>query len=62
MPALPEERAWFAEIVAKTPAYISEFGFRAPPITLRSGLDKIPEGFAEMREGKVSATRLVYKV
>jgi hypothetical protein len=62
LPALPEDRAWFAECCQKTPEYITVFGIRAPPVDLRSGLDKIPEGLDEMRKGKVSAQRIVYKI
>jgi hypothetical protein len=59
---MPHEREWFAEVVKRTPEYIEAFGMRAPPISVREGLENIPKGFQEPRDGKVSAQRLVYKI
>jgi hypothetical protein len=62
LPALPDQRAWFAELVAKTPEFIEVLGIRPAPYIIRGGLEDIPAGFADMQAGKVSAQRLVYKI
>lgn len=62
LPAIKADREFMVEACKKTPDYIENFGIRPPPTTVRQGLDKVVEGLNEMREGKISATRLVYKI
>jgi hypothetical protein len=45
------------------PRFISELGLRPNPITdMEGGLERINDGFELMKSGKVSATKLVYKI
>jgi len=62
LPALPEEREWFKQLIAKTPEFISVLGIKPAPYEVKGGLEDIPAGFDLMKDGKVSAQRLVYKV
>ncbi|WOO80855.1 Protein TOXD [Vanrija pseudolonga] len=62
LPAVKEDLEFHREAVSKTAALVENFGLKAPPVTIRGGLEDIPAGFQEMQEGKVSAKRLVYKV
>ncbi|RSH86775.1 uncharacterized protein EHS24_005047 [Apiotrichum porosum] len=62
IPAIPQERDFFAELCAKTPEYISVFGIRPPPLEERQGLDVITAAFEEMKAGKISGKRIVFKI
>ncbi|KAL7420011.1 hypothetical protein Q5752_004975 [Cryptotrichosporon argae] len=56
------DRAFHVELCKHTPEYFAKHGLRAPPVKIRGGLEDIPAGFEEMKAGKVSGTRLVYKI
>ena len=51
------------EFLKKVPGLIKDGLIKPPKIKVwEGGLDAIPEGLAYMREGKVSAEKIVYKV
>ena len=63
MPANPRDRAYFVKLNKDIPLLFEQFGLQVNPITdMDGGLDGIPAGFERMREGKVSASKLVYKL
>lgn len=62
VPADPELKKWFEQLMAKTPGYIEEGLFKPPPFKVRSGLDNVNAGLKEMQDGKISGERLVYKI
>ncbi|WOO81145.1 Trans-enoyl reductase [Vanrija pseudolonga] len=55
------DAAALAAAVAQLPAFI-DAGLKPIPVDLRSGLERIPEGLDELRAGKVSGKKLVYKI
>jgi hypothetical protein len=60
---VPSDREFYAKLNKDYPRFISEFGLRPNPITdMEGGLERINDGFELMKSGKVSATKLVYKV
>ena len=63
VPAKPEDRAQIAEFMKKTPGLIKDGLVKPPKIKLwEGGLAAIPEGFQYMRDGKVSAEKIVYRI
>ena len=63
IPAVPSDREFYVKLCKDTPRFVGEFGIRPNPITDRDGgLDGILDGFELMKNGKVSASKLVYKV
>ncbi|OCH84775.1 GroES-like protein [Obba rivulosa] len=62
-PVSPEDRAHMAAFLRKVPALVKEGKIRPNRIKLwRGGLTAIPDGLQHMREGKVSAEKIVYRV
>ena len=62
-PANPRDRAFFVKLNQHIPVLFGNFGLKVNPITdMEGGLDGIPAGFELMKDGKVSASKLVYKV
>ncbi|ORY31400.1 enoyl reductase [Naematelia encephala] len=62
MPASAKDRAFLVELMRKTPEIITKYGIRANRLLLRNGLEHITEGWQEMKEGKVSGKKLVYRI
>jgi hypothetical protein len=63
VPAVPSDREFYVKLCKDTPRFVSEFGIRPNPITDRDGgINGILDGFELMKSGKVSATKLVYKI
>ncbi|OCF71937.1 enoyl reductase [Kwoniella mangroviensis CBS 8886] len=63
IPAKPEDRKFGEEVFAKTPEFITKYGIKPNPIDLRSGgLNDVSNGFKEMKDGKVSGKKIVYKI
>lgn len=63
IPAKPQDRAQMVEFLKKVPGLIKDGLIKPPKIKAwEGGLDAIPEGLAYMREGKVSAEKIVYRV
>ncbi|KAJ9094128.1 hypothetical protein QFC19_008080 [Naganishia cerealis] len=64
VPASPSDRAFYAKLNHDIPTLIEKFGLKPNPITdMQNGLQGIvDEGFGLMQSGKVSATKLVYRV
>jgi len=62
-PASPEDRAHMAAFLKKVPALIKEGKIRPNSVKVwQGGLGGIPDGLQFMREGKVSAEKIVYRV
>ncbi|RPD66606.1 GroES-like protein [Lentinus tigrinus ALCF2SS1-7] len=62
-PAAPEDRTHMAAFLKKLPQYVLEGALKPIPVKLwEGGLEAIPSGFQYMREGKVSAEKIVYRV
>ncbi|GHJ90106.1 hypothetical protein NliqN6_6508 [Naganishia liquefaciens] len=60
---IPSDREFYAKLSKDTPTFIEEYGIRPNPIKdMHGGLKGIFEGFELMKQGKVSASKLVYKV
>jgi threonine dehydrogenase-like Zn-dependent dehydrogenase len=60
---IPSDREFYAKLSKDTPAFIEEYGIRPNPITdMPGGLGGLLKGFEFMASGKVSASKLVYKV
>ena len=58
-----EDRAHMAAFLKKGPQLVKEGSVKPLPIKLwEGGLEAIPDGLQYMREGKVSAEKIVYKV
>ena len=58
-----EDRAHMAAFLKKVPQLVKEGSVKPLPIKLwEGGLEAIPDGLQYMREGKVSAEKIVYKV
>jgi hypothetical protein len=57
------DRESYAKVNNDYPRFISEFGLRPNPIMdMEGGVERINDGFELTRFGKVSATKLVYKI
>ncbi|KAI0636517.1 GroES-like protein [Trametes polyzona] len=62
-PVIPEDRAQIVEFLKKVPQLVKDGKVRPPAIKLwEGGLEAIPDGLQYMREGKVSAEKIVYRV
>ncbi|KAJ9115877.1 hypothetical protein QFC22_005019 [Naganishia vaughanmartiniae] len=60
---IPADKEFYAKLSKDTPAFIEEYGIRPNPITdMPGGLGGLLKGFDYMASGKVSASKLVYKV
>ncbi|WRT67069.1 uncharacterized protein IL334_004035 [Kwoniella shivajii] len=63
IPGSSDDRKFGEEWYAKTAEMIAKFNIKPNPISLRKGgLNDVSAGFQEMKEGKVSGTKIVYKV
>lgn len=62
-PASPEDRAHMASWMPKLEQLVAEGKLKANPVKLwAGGLEAVSEGFQYMRDGKVSAEKLVYNI
>lgn len=62
-PVFPEDRKQIVEFLKKVPQLIKNGAIKTPAIKLwEGGLAAIPDGLQYMREGKVSAEKIVYRV
>ncbi len=62
-PVSSEDRAQMVEFLKKVPQLVKDGAVKPPVIKLwEGGLEAIPEGLQYMREGKVSAEKIVYRV
>lgn len=57
-----KDRKFGADIMSHTPELITKYGIKGNAIDLRGGLETVPQGFADMKAGKVSGKKFVYKV
>ncbi|KAL1406699.1 Zinc-binding oxidoreductase alcohol dehydrogenase [Vanrija albida] len=62
IPASKADYEWHVESLRRLADLVSKHGVRAPPLVIRGGLEDIAAGLDEMRAGKVSGQRLVYKI
>lgn len=62
-PVRPEDRAHMVHFLKKVPGLVKAGQIKPLPIKfIEGGLAAIPEGFQYMREGKVSAEKIVYRI
>ncbi|KAI0780488.1 GroES-like protein [Trametes elegans] len=62
-PVKPEDRAHMVQFLKKLPAFVKEAKIRPLPVKLwEGGLEAVSAGLQYMREGKVSAEKIVYRV
>lgn len=62
-PASPEDRAQLAHFLPKLTRLVEAGSIRSNPTKIwEGGLENVQQGFDYMREGKVSAEKIVYKV
>ncbi|KAJ9094733.1 hypothetical protein QFC21_005891 [Naganishia friedmannii] len=63
VPAIPSDREFYVKLCKDTPDFIQKYNIRPNPIKdMNGGLEHILEGFEFMKSGKVSASKLVYKI
>ena len=63
IPAKPEDREQIATFLKKVPKLVEEEVIKPPNIKLwEGGLAAIPDGMNYMREGKVSAEKIVFRL
>ena len=61
--ASDEDRAHMVQFLRKVPRLVREGLVRPPAVRLwEGGLPRVPEGLRYMREGRVSAEKIVYRV
>lgn len=62
-PVFPDDREQMARFLRKVPQLVMDGVVKPPAIKLwKGGLEAIPDGLQYMREGKVSAEKIVYRV
>ena len=62
-PVSEEDRAHMAAFLKKVPQLVKDGAVKPLPIKLwEGGLAAVPDGLQYMREGKVSAEKIVYRV
>ncbi|RDX46877.1 GroES-like protein [Lentinus brumalis] len=62
-PVAPEDRAHMVQFLKKIPKFIEDGSIKPLKVRLwEGGLNAIPEGLQYMREGKVSAEKIVYRI
>jgi hypothetical protein len=62
LPAIPQHKEFYQNLLKQVPDFVTKYGIKPNPITDRGSLDDVLSGFKEMMDGKVSATKLVYKI
>ena len=62
-PAVPEDREHMVRFLRKVPELVREGKLKPLPVKLwKGGLHAIPEGLRYMKEGRVSAEKIVYRL
>ncbi|KAL4879944.1 chaperonin 10-like protein [Aspergillus karnatakaensis] len=61
-PASKEDHELVSELFEKLPAWLEEGNIKPSHLKVLSGLDAVPEGFQEYRDGKISAYKIVYEL
>ena len=51
-----------ADLFEKLPAWLEEGKVRPNIPKIKTGLDAVPEGFQEYRDGKISGYKIVYEL
>ena len=51
-----------ADLFEKLPAWLDEGKIKPNTPSVKKGLDAVPEGFQEYRDGKISAYKIVYEL
>jgi NADPH-dependent curcumin reductase CurA len=51
-----------AELFKNLPTWINEGKIKPNTPKIKKGLDAVPEGFQEYRDGKISAYKIVYEL
>ena len=62
IPSPASHRQFLVDVCAHTPGLIGKFHIPPNPVDVREGLDKVLQGWEEMKAGKVSGRKLVYHV
>ncbi|RSH93061.1 hypothetical protein EHS25_007414 [Saitozyma podzolica] len=62
LPHKPEDNAWFKDFVKHSNELMGKYGIKGNPTRVREGLQQVPANLSDLREGKVSGTKLVIKV
>ncbi|KAI5451117.1 Zinc-binding oxidoreductase alcohol dehydrogenase [Naganishia albida] len=63
VPAVPSDREFYVKLNKDTPDFVQKYNIKPNPITdMDGGINGILEGFEVMKSGKVSASKLVYKI
>jgi len=63
VPAIPSDREFYVKLNKDTPDFVQQYNIRPNPITdMDGGLDGLTQGFELLKSGKVSASKLVYKI
>ncbi|WWD01748.1 hypothetical protein V866_008694 [Kwoniella sp. B9012] len=62
IPAVQDHYEFGKEVLKQTPEWITKYGFKANPIELRHGLEAIPQGLQDQKDGKISGKKVVYKI
>jgi len=62
LPVVPGDREWFADFHKRAAGLISDNNIKPNPVTEQGTLDDITKGFELQKSGKVSASKLVYKI
>ncbi|WWC85193.1 uncharacterized protein L201_000052 [Kwoniella dendrophila CBS 6074] len=62
IPAIPSDREFGVGFFEKTAESITKFDIKANPLDIRQGLESVPKGLENQRDGKVSGKKIVYKI
>lgn len=62
IPGPKSYRDFHVEICKHTPELITKYGVKPNPVTIRGGLEDVTAGWEDMKNKKVSGSKLVYKV
>jgi len=62
LPHKPEDHEWYLQLVEHTPELITHYGVKGNPVDVRNGLESIEAGLDDLRKGKVSGKKIVFKI
>lgn len=62
VPADKKAEEWFHNFVPIIPKFVSEYGIKPNPTSVRSGIESVLPGLKELEDGKVSGTKLVFQI
>lgn len=60
--ASKEDHALASELFEKLPAWLNSGQIKPNKTKVLKGLDAVPQGFQEYRDGKISAYKIVYEL